>query len=181
VTVLLWGAWAWVVLGPAQRRHRQQDAEVAALDQQRKAVVAGFSSAPSLVARMDSATAELRHIVAGFNGVDSLDRFVNRLTTLARDAGITQIDVDPELACMMSIPLHRRTPGVTGITLDTLRLELNATGAFGAIGTWLDRLEARADFQQWSGCEWAKGEAEGTVNFTGRAAFWVVAPTELAP
>ncbi|MEW5702599.1 MAG: hypothetical protein AB1792_10260 [Candidatus Zixiibacteriota bacterium] len=177
-TMALWGVWAFLILGPQQRRGRQCHTELAVTEQQRRAAIAGFASTPQLVARRDSATVQLRRLADGFHRADSLGPLVDRLARLARAAGVNQIDIDPELACVMDLRSCTGSPSVTGVTLDTLRLELTATGGFGAIGTWLDRLEACPDFQQWFACEWAKGETEGAVNFSGRAAFWIIVPAE---
>jgi hypothetical protein len=181
MAVVLWCAWVWVVFGPMQQRHGSRDAEVTALDQQRNAVLAGLSLAPALVMQTDSVTTALRRLTSGFARVDSIGELIGKLERSARDAGVNRAVIEPELACLMSIPVHRGVHATTDITLDTLRVELSVSGPFGAIGTWLERLEKRPDFQQWSGCEWAKGEGDGTVNFTGRAALWVVVPAERTP
>lgn len=180
-TVVVWCVWAWGVFTPLARRHRYWDDETVRLDQQRAAALTQFADAPRLVEQVASVTVQLQHTIADFARVDSLAPFLGELTRSAHDAGVARIDAAPDLKCMISIPLHRGIHDSTGVSLDTLRLELSAGGAFGAIGAWLDQIEARPDFQQWSGCEWAKGEEDGTVNFTGRAAFWVLVPTEQTP
>jgi hypothetical protein len=181
ITVVVWCAWGWSSLAPLARRHRHWDDETIRLDQRRAAALTQLADAPRVVAQVDSVTAQLQRTIADFARVDSLTQLFGELTRSAHEAGVARVDAAPDLKCMINIPLHRGIHDSTGVSLDTLRLELSAGGAFGAIGAWLDRIEARPDFQQWSGCEWARGEEDGTVNFTGRAAFWVLVPTEQTP
>ena len=181
LAAILWCAWGWGVYMPLSRRDQQWVEQRAQLQQERLEALQRLKAAPDMATRSDSLADAVGRAIGGFPRAAELEPFLGELASLARQEGIKRVETLPDLNSMMDIS----TAPVTGQSqeprLDTLVVELKADGGFRSVGGWLDKIEERTDFQQWTSCRWNKGEEGGTVEFSGQAAFWVVVTAEQKP
>ena len=176
LTLALWCLWGWGIFLPLERRHSRESTRVAVMEQEKSAVLARLAAAPFVVAQNDSLRDVLRGRMADLPATDALPQFLDGLAQMGYEQGLAQVSATPALASVMKIPVGSGTRE-RDVRLDTLQIELAASGDLPAIGGWLDSIEERPDFQRWTSCQWLKGETPGAVAFTGEAAFWIVVPT----
>ena len=174
LTVVLWGVWGWGVYGRFHSHETRRQADVEGVKQQKAAALNLLAAAPALVQQIDSTRFELHAVTGRFAGADTIQQLLDELHVLAIRQGVARANVSCDLASILDIPVEAASLPTGGCILDTLRIEFSAHGRFRAIGAWLDKIEKRADFQQWGYCRWVRGGEDRTVDFSGAAAFWVV-------
>lgn len=180
LTLVFWCLWGWLGFLPLHRADRHLTDQRLALGQERATAMAQLAAVPSLVARSGSISLLLQRTVAPFPKSAGLTVFLDSLTALANGDEVATATAAPTLASLMDLPSGDQLDADTSVVLDTVEIELAATGSFGGIGAWLDCVEARPGFQRWQACEWSRGEIEGIVGLSGRAAFWVQVTPELS-
>jgi len=150
-----------------QGRQRKTDTERTALD-------ARMAAVPALVLRLNDAQRRLDSTLSGFVTDDAIDDLIRQLRSDGGRCGLTHVCVDPELMSLLHAPMAVSTPGMANGRLDTVIVNLSASGAFMSLGHWLDDIEGRADFRFWTMCQWASNNDDGLVRLEAQAGLVVV-------
>lgn len=172
-TVVFCAAWVALVYLPLRQQEQRDSAERADWQVKVEDMLQRLNAVPAAVARLDS----LERAVALGAGVlpagDSLDAFLSQWAALGLSRGVATIRVEPELASMMALNLPTNR---SSFELDTLLVNLSASGSFHSIGGWLDEIEAQPAFRFWRTGRWDDAEEPGNVRFSGMAAILVAVP-----
>jgi len=174
-TFALWVIWGLAVFAQLQSKEARLSEELSSLKNRKTEVLNLLAAAPVLIEQMDSIRSRFYQVTEKFTTADDLPRLLSELKSGGYRQGINLIEVTLDLTSTLGISTGTGPSTGEFSTLDTLFVELKAHGPFRAIGTWLDEIEMRADFQQWNSCRWDQGKEQGQVGFFGTAAFWVVA------
>ena len=173
--VLFWVAWVAFGYLPLRHRHQREGAARNEWAAKHQNMLNRVQKAPEVMARLAMLEARLDSATTLLPQTPMLREYMDQLADLGRQSKIPSVEVSPELASMMT--LTKIAPG-NATVLDTLVVELNATGGFHEIGTWLDQIESQSAFRYWRLARWDKGEEPGAVRFSGAAAFLVAVPKE---
>lgn len=136
-------------------------------------MLARIQSTPRMLEQLDALGGRIDSTFLTFPHAIAVTEYMDELSGLGRLSGIRSVEVTPELVSMMA--LTKSNSGREPI-IDTLIVELNATGGFQEIGKWLDQVEAQRAFRKWNLGQWDRGPEPGTVRFTGSAAFLIAVP-----
>lgn len=177
-TVLLWSVWTLVVGRPMmhkaadlRRQYHRMEAERAALD-------ARMAAVPALVVRLRDAQQQLDFALSGYVPDDAIDDLLRQLRAAGQRRGLGDVRANPELMSLLHVPMATSIPGTANGRLDTVIIDLTASGTFKSLGRWLDDIEARPDFRFWTRCNWTSGTDDGQVNLEAQTALAVVNRTD---
>lgn len=172
-TLLLWAVWIALVYLPLRQNGHHEETLRAEWMQSENELTSRIRTAPEVMKRIEDLETALDSVTAGLPKSGHVKEYLDVLTELGRASGVRSIEASPELVSMMALRKFAQGPRVT---LDTLVVELTASGDFRKIGGWLDQVEAQASFRHWRLGRWDRGEEPGTVRFSGAAAFLVAVP-----
>lgn len=172
-TVGLWAAWVTFVYLPLRHRDEREAALRSEWSTKQRDMLARIETAPVVMKQIDDLGIQLDSAASLLPQAQTLRGYLDALADRGRVGGIQSVEVTPELASMMALT---KSTGRNSVMLDTLVVELVATGGFKKIGSWLDLVELEPGFRQWQHGRWDKGEEPGTVRFSGTAAFVIVVP-----
>ena len=173
LTVGIWTCWMYFVVWPLHGRSRSLEAQIMDIDARRGRSEQMVATAPAIVAQLEAVTDTIRWVTDSFATTGSITRLLSELRAAADSHNVSESTARPSLESTLDLTRVTDQNG-SKVAFDTLIVEFSAAGAFSAIGGWLDKIEKRADFQQWRSCLWRKDEDERLILFSGRAAFWIV-------
>ncbi len=174
-TVVLWTVWIAFVFLPLQRRDDHEQAVRAEWAGKHQDMMARIEMAPQVMSQIVALTQSLDSATAKLSSPITLREFLYGLGELGRQSGVQSVEAAPELSSMIS--LNQSNYGPT-LVLDTLSIELRATGRFHEVGHWLELVETQPAFRSWRLIRWDKGEDPGTVTFDGFASILVAVPQQ---
>jgi hypothetical protein len=169
----LWVAWITFAYLPLRQRDEREGALRTEWAAKRLDMLARIETAPTVMMQTEALGRQLDSAASRLPQVQSLRDYLDALADRGRVGGIQSVEVTPELASMMALT---KSSNQRALMLDTLVIELVATGGLQKIGTWLDQIEVEPGFRHWQLGRWDKGEEPGLVKFSGTAAFVVVVP-----
>lgn len=165
----------WVVFGylPLRDQNRHREAELAEWAGKRLELMQRISMAPQTIARLEEMEQRLDSALHLLPQHTRIDEYLDGLSSLGAVLGLYRVDANPHLSSMME--LSGPGPGQGG-GLDTLMIEVSASGGFRQTGAWLEAIEHDRAFRRWQSLRWAIGEGEGVVTVTGSAEVVVAIP-----
>jgi hypothetical protein len=176
LALAVWLTTSWLILGVMAPRKEGLHAEEANLRRQQVEAKTLITAAPRVVAQVDSIETEARNHLARLITTDDIPRLLSEIEDEGRRRNLEALSVVLDLSSTMSIPLERDPARGETVSTHTLRLSLGVEGAFEVIGTWLDAIEDRVDFQEWIECRWEDKTHDGRISFSGEAEFWIITP-----
>ncbi|HUU45034.1 MAG TPA: type 4a pilus biogenesis protein PilO [Acidobacteriota bacterium] len=174
LALTVWAAAVWLTWGVLGPREAGLRAEEMSLSQQQAEAKGLVASAPRVVAQIDSVETEIRDHLARLTTTDEIPRLLSELQEEGMRRQLDAVRTELGLHSTMRIPLVDEVETKGEFTIHSLRLALGVEGTFQAIGSWLDTIENRADFQQWIECRWEKETDDRRIRFSGEAEFWVI-------
>jgi hypothetical protein len=136
-------------------------------------MLARIETAPLVMMQTNDLSRQLDSAASQLPQAQGLRDYLDALADRGRVGGIQSVEVTPELESMMELT---KSTSRNSVIMDTLVIELVASGRFQQIGSWLDLIETEPGFRHWRLGRWDKGEEPGTVKFSGTAAFLVAVP-----
>jgi hypothetical protein len=159
----------WVVFGylPLKDQNRHREAELAESAGKRLELMQRISLAPQAIARLEDMEHRLDSALHLLPQHTRLDEYLDGLSALGAELGLYRVDANPQLSSMMELT----SPDTKlRVGLDTLMLEVSASGGFQQTGAWLEAIERDRAFRRWQSLRWAIGESGDDVTVTGSAA-----------
>ena len=172
--LLFWTAWVLILGRPLMDKVTEQKGHYRDTESELAALEARMSAVPNLVQRLNEARHQLDSALSGFSTSQEIDTLLRGLRSSGGKRGLGDLRVDPELTSLLHPPMTTGMPRRAKGKLDTVIINLSATGTFKNIGTWMDDIEARFDFRFWTMCNWSARDEDGLVRVEAQAALVVV-------
>ena len=118
-----------------------------------------MSAVPNLVQRLNEARHQLDSTLSGFSTSQEIDTLLRGLRSSGGKRGLGDLRVDPELTSLLHPPMTTGMPRRAKGKLETVIINLSATGTFKNIGTM---------------CNWSARDEDGLVRVEAQAALVVV-------
>jgi Tfp pilus assembly protein PilO len=179
--LLFWTAWVLLLGRPLMHKVTELEGEYREIESELASLEARMSAVPNLVLRLNEARHQRDSTLAGFSTNHEIDTLLCELRTRGGRRGLGDLRIDPELMSLLHVPMTANMPGSANGQLDTVIVNLSATGKFKNIGTWLDDIEGRSDFRFWTMCNWSVRNEDGRVGIEAQAVLVVVKEPDPVP